>query len=155
MTCIAIIRNDKKWKRCPNNAVKGKCYCSSHKWRFFNRVVLPLLVFFLSFFGTRFLNKCLDNPPKLKLIDNIHGYVTIENTDNIGIDSAKVFIVGNPSICDFTDKSGYYNIKIPKKYQDTIYTIIIQKENYRFEEKTINKSKLLNKKDIDIILRPQ
>jgi len=157
MRCIAIILNNKKFGRCSNDAVKGKCFCSSHKY-YWLIALIAIIGFVASVFGIIqgaewICNKI--NTQQVEKIKNIHGYVTIENTDNIGIDSAQVFIVGKEQVSCFTEKTGRYNLNVPKKHQDTTYTIIIQKENYKSEEKTITKSELLNNKDIDIELRPK
>jgi hypothetical protein len=86
--------------------------------------------------------------------DKIHGHIKKENTD-IGIDSALVSINGNKDLFTYTNKFGYFYLSIPFEYQDVEQIIIIQKENYKSEEKTIITEQLLSKKDIDIYLRPQ
>ena len=155
--CIAITLNNKKFGRCPNYAVNGKCFCSSHKY-YWLIAMIAIIGFLASMFGiiqgTEWLCNKIKTPP-IENITNFHGNVTIENTDHIAIDSARVFIVGKEHIFDYT-KNGRYNIDIKrKKDRDTIYTIIVQKENYISEEKTITKAELINGKDIDIKLRPQ
>jgi len=91
----------------------------------------------------------------VKGFESIHGYIKKENTD-LGIDSALVFISGNKdSLYTYTNQFGYFDLQIPPKYQDIRQTIIVQKENYRTEEKNITAKQLTDKKDIDIYLRPQ
>jgi hypothetical protein len=85
-------------------------------------------------------------------LENIHGYIKQEGT-NIGIDSVFVFINANKDLFAYTNREGYFNLSIPSEYQEAEQIIIIQKDGFKPEEKSILLEQMLNRKDIHIYLR--
>ncbi|WP_163274272.1 hypothetical protein [Dysgonomonas sp. 511] len=120
MKCKAIIFNQRKIGRCPHDAVKGKHFCSSHKYYLLVIIISPVILFMLGYLGNKLLDVIFvsDSSPFVANIQIVDWNGEINNRDikEELYYGATLYLDNNPqklsgSIVKFSDLPASYNKK--------------------------------------------